>query len=371
MASITSGEILGYRAPVAGETVRLPVLLLDTSGEGVLGVTYDEVTLEVGKEGGAPFVPFSLTSENWYEVGRGNYDVVLRGDVPAEAALFDTAGALRIYAQGGASRGDTFLFKVNTADVARLDVWTPQKANYLTGPVALEATLTAMKGEGWTTETLRAIYAAVMSSSGSGAHAVDLRILDELDAAVLGYPFFVYDAQGTRVGIASPGDDGWAHFNLDRGAYTMRPPSSSSYLWGETGVYSFTVMADAQFSFEAATLELPVSTDPLLCAVYDDFRWLEGGGLVGAREGSMVVRRLLSPVFPEAEEGEASTVVEGTKAFTNALGRVSLDLIRGSRVEILLECGGSSRLVAITVPDQASAYLPELIEANEADEEAE
>lgn len=35
--------------------------------------------------------------------------------------------------------------------------WTDAKAGYLTGPVALEATLTAIKGAGWTTETLAAI----------------------------------------------------------------------------------------------------------------------------------------------------------------------------------------------------------------------
>ena len=35
--------------------------------------------------------------------------------------------------------------------------WTDAKAGYLTGPVALEATLTAIKGAGWTTETLVAI----------------------------------------------------------------------------------------------------------------------------------------------------------------------------------------------------------------------
>jgi hypothetical protein len=38
-----------------------------------------------------------------------------------------------------------------------LGVWTPTKAGYLTGAVALEASLTAIKGAGWTTETLVAI----------------------------------------------------------------------------------------------------------------------------------------------------------------------------------------------------------------------
>jgi hypothetical protein len=48
-------------------------------------------------------------------------------------------------------------FRVVPADVVRDDVWTDAKAAFLTGAVALEATLTALKGAGWTTETLKAI----------------------------------------------------------------------------------------------------------------------------------------------------------------------------------------------------------------------
>jgi hypothetical protein len=40
-------------------------------------------------------------------------------------------------------------------------VWTDTKAGYLTGAVALEATLTAIKGAGWSTETLAAIDALI------------------------------------------------------------------------------------------------------------------------------------------------------------------------------------------------------------------
>jgi len=63
------------------------------------------------------------------------------------------------------SQADPTGFHVNVLEVGGssqtagdfLGVWTPTKAGYLTGAVALEATLTAIKGAGWTTETLAAI----------------------------------------------------------------------------------------------------------------------------------------------------------------------------------------------------------------------
>lgn len=58
---------------------------------------------------------------------------------------------------GGAVALDSTVAKAATA-LSNL-VWTDAKAGYLTGAVALEATLTAIKGAGWTTETLAAIDA--------------------------------------------------------------------------------------------------------------------------------------------------------------------------------------------------------------------
>lgn len=138
MADVTAGELLGIKAPGAGQTVRLPVMLLDTDGDPVTGVAYNAagVTIEIAKPGEAlsawaTVVGAAFATSNWAEIGRGNYDIILSGDVAGEAAVLNTVGDLRVYVAFSATRGDTFLYRVVPADAARDDQWTDARAESL------------------------------------------------------------------------------------------------------------------------------------------------------------------------------------------------------------------------------------------------
>lgn len=138
MADVTAGEVLGIKSPSAGQTVRLPVMLLDTDGDPVTGVAYNAagVTIEIAKPGSAlsawaTVVGAAFATGNWAEIGRGNYDIILSGDVAGEAAVLNTVGDLRVYVAFSATRGDTFLYRVVPADAARDDQWTDARAESL------------------------------------------------------------------------------------------------------------------------------------------------------------------------------------------------------------------------------------------------
>lgn len=144
MADVTAGEVLGIKSPGAGQTVRLPVMLLDTDGDPVTGVAYNAagVTIEIAKPGSAlsawaTVVGAAFATGNWAEIGRGNYDIILSGDVAGEAAVLNTVGDLRVYVAFSATRGDTFLYRVVPADAARDDQWTDARAESL-GTIAAD-----------------------------------------------------------------------------------------------------------------------------------------------------------------------------------------------------------------------------------------
>jgi len=145
MASVTAGEVLGIKAPGSGETVRLPIMLLDTDGVIVTGEAFDAagMTVEYQKEGESAFSAFpTFDTNNWDEIGHGKYEVIIRESDATELALLDTEGHFSIFVGTTATRGDVFLFKVNPADIARDDQWTDARGAYLdnisAGAVALE-----------------------------------------------------------------------------------------------------------------------------------------------------------------------------------------------------------------------------------------
>ena len=97
MAVVTADSVLGYRKPAAGETVRLPLVLTDATGAGVIGQVYNQagMDLRIAKPGAAfiawdTIVGGALATGNWFEVGLGCYEVILSGDVAGQANLLDT-----------------------------------------------------------------------------------------------------------------------------------------------------------------------------------------------------------------------------------------------------------------------------------------
>jgi len=97
-------------------------MLLDAAGDPVTGEAWNAagMSITIAKQGASTFTAFpSFATTNWDEIGYGNYDILLVGAQADEAALLDTEGHLRVYVKTTATRGDTFLFKVNTQDVLR------------------------------------------------------------------------------------------------------------------------------------------------------------------------------------------------------------------------------------------------------------
>jgi len=143
MASVTAGEVLGIKAPASGETVRLPIMLLDSDGAVVTGEAFDAagMTIATKKEGASAFTTFpTFGTENWDEIGYGMYEVIVRESDADEKALLDTGGHFVVYVKTTATRGDVFLFKVNPADTVRDDQWTDAKAAFIDALVSSRGT---------------------------------------------------------------------------------------------------------------------------------------------------------------------------------------------------------------------------------------
>lgn len=99
------------------------------------------------------------------------------------------------------------------------------------------------------------------------------------------------------------------------------------------------------------------SVPPGVCRCYDDFRWVVGGGTVEEGAAQLTIVRV---VLPEPSEVPSTFYAsQGTVVKSDAEGRVTVDLVQGATVEILEECGDSSRNGTFTVPSQATAYIPD------------
>ncbi len=97
-------------------------MLLDADGARVIGEAFDAagMSVQVAKEGDSSFSAFpTFDINNWDEIGLGLYEVILRESDTTEKALLDTEGHLKLYVKTDNTRGDLYLFKVNSSDVAR------------------------------------------------------------------------------------------------------------------------------------------------------------------------------------------------------------------------------------------------------------
>ena len=135
MAITTAGELFGYKAPTAGNTVEIPIVLTDSAGAKVTGIAFDAAGMAVSsrKEGAHDFTAFpTFDTNNWAECGYGEYVIILRQSDATELALMDTEGTLTFYAICTATAGDFAKIKVNTADVSRhtvAEIWAHDLAS--------------------------------------------------------------------------------------------------------------------------------------------------------------------------------------------------------------------------------------------------
>ena len=388
--------------PDAGEVTRLPVVLLDDDGAVVTGVAFDDAGMDVeyAKAGGtfANFPSFDTT--NWREVGRGAYEVILDGDEADEKALLDTEGDFYLYVKTTATSANFALsaYKVSPSDTARDDEWTDERALLVdnldatvssrgTGDgdanagdamalvadavdgdsvedftafmadvtaLALEATLTAMKGATFATltDSLEALRnrgdaAWTTGGSGTGVNSCPLTYTDDDSNAVAGLKVSVKNvAEDTTVATGVTNSLGVVTFNLDDESYHVLTPSTAIYeLTNNTLVVSGTTAA----AYEVTTNAIPAPSDATLCRCYAYMREIEGGTVLGEDEGTLDVRKLRT-------RPSGATIIYGDGVAargTDANGLVYVDIVRGAVVQMRGTWTGTSARtedIEVTVP---------------------
>ena len=98
MSNVAS-DLLVFSQPATNETRRIPVRMLDNTGSAVTGIAFDDAGM-------------AFSTENWDEIGFGDYVIIIRGSDPTERSIFDTTGHITFYVKTDATRGDNFLFFV-------------------------------------------------------------------------------------------------------------------------------------------------------------------------------------------------------------------------------------------------------------------
>ena len=136
----------------------LPVLLIDSATRlGKTGVTEGSVTVKISKNLGT-LTSFTLTGK-WTEIGQGLYKIAFA------ASDLDTEGFFGYLVTATGCDQYSGMMYVSSDLVTLLARLTAARAGYLdnlsAGAVALEATLTAIKGAEWTDETLKALKEAL------------------------------------------------------------------------------------------------------------------------------------------------------------------------------------------------------------------
>ena len=97
------------------------------------------------------------------------------------------------------------------------------------------------------------------------------------------------------------------------------------------------------------------------CACYIDIEYTVGplaGTPVGENDGSVEV----SSISPHWSTDESAPVLalgdENPVFYTDVSGQVSFNAVRGAELRLKVTRPGSTDVITITVPDQASYYIP-------------
>jgi len=373
--SITAGEVLGFKQPTVGETVRLPVMLLDTSGDPVTGEAFDAtgVTIEYAKEGDSSFTTFpTFATDNWDEVGYGLYEVILRQSDATELALLDTEGHFKLYVKTDNTRGDVSLFKVNPSDVGRegadgdtletlsdqLDALNDPTAATVADAVWDEATADhAVAGSygAWVTGLVAAVWASAtrtLTAWLGGAKVCTITVQDGDTDAIGSCPYILRNSGGQTL------QAGTTHSSTGVFVVNVDEANDYSVTLGPLANYSFSgnpydmdvgSAASQAFTLTGAELTAPAAPDsPSLCRCYIDMRRVEGGTLLGVGEGSINVAKVKS----RPDDSTEIYAYDVAAASTDADGRAYIDVVREAVVIIqAIGPGSVSTSAEVTVPD--------------------
>ncbi len=310
--------------------------------------------------------------------GGGAYDAAtdsleaIRNTEPLGTAMRGTDGAYTgtpptvEQIRSGLSTFNPAADEVNVGSVKGVAVTSVDDFKADVSALALEATLTAMKGDGWTTETLLAIFNAVTASAGSGSLSCTGTLVDGDGNGVSDVPWKILDGAGQlKASGAGTASDGTYNCALNAGTY---------YVWyGPTNGYRFTVPETIVVSAGALTWEheceavaLPTPSAPTLCTCYLDIRALVGGAAIAEGTGWLQITQQTVPGFPEASSpGQAALARLDTTYTSDASGRITVEIVRGATVSLFAGVGAGPtganterrRAVNVVVPDAASYDL--------------
>lgn len=236
--------------------------------------------------------------------------------------------------------------------------YTAARAGYLdklnvAGALALEATLTAIKGAGWTDETLAAIMAGIESIDPGGAYVVTRRFLDSGGGAVADLKITVQgddggDADGTVVAVGTTSATGYVTFNLDAATYHLLSPSTGVWQASDTTV-TVAANSSANITVTAQTLPAPSAPDKYVIIINAAN---EFGSLVGASAWSIKVTRVWprglaadnlvqlteqNPITVDGNGQASFEIAKTTTAFTLEVTPTLADAIAGAPEYITVE----------------------------------
>jgi hypothetical protein len=250
------------------------------------------------------------------------------------------------------------------AEMDLVDAPNPTAITAIQNGLALEATLDAICGVGWTDETLVALMAAVQAlGPGLGDNTVTLTLNDGDGNPASNVLCVVRNVAGSTVyGIDTTDGGGEVEFQLDDGTYSVRYGPASLYTFSNP--YALTVAGDTEETFECVALAAPSvpSTDNII--IYSFERKVEADAAFGASD---VTVKILSVEgrFRTDDETDAQRSVVGTEYTTDATGLWSFEVARaldGARIVLQKSYAAAS---GTTVTERWTATI-DVDAANEA-----
>jgi hypothetical protein len=253
-----------------------------------------------------------------------DYTVTRAGYIDAAITSREASGAAAA-AVGGLHDFDPTSETVDVGAVAGAGVTSVNDFKADVSALALEATLTGMKGVGWTGETLVALMAAVEAlGPGLGDNTVTITLEDGDSDPVANILCIVRNvAESSVLGIATTDGSGEVEFQLDNGTYAVHFGPSGLYTFANP--YTLTVSGNTDETFACAAWAVPPApaTDNVLIYGYE--RKVEGDAAFGASDVTVKVISV-EGAFRTDAEADAQRSVVGTVYTTDATGLWSFDV---------------------------------------------
>lgn len=367
--------------PVEGTTLRLRYVAEMRDGSGVVNSGTDvhlkihDVTADAWWTGAAWGVETELNGTH-FAAGAWYYDLALADGLAGheiEWVWYDEVDGTVVEDGACEVLGAATLVAAETG--AQMDLVDAPNATAVAAVqdgLARETTLAAIKGAGWTDETLVAIMAGIEGINPGGAYVVTRRFLDSGGGAVADLKITVQgddggDADGTVVAVGTTSATGYVTFNLDAATYHLLSPSTGVWQASDTTV-TVAANSSANITVTAQTLPAPSAPDKYVIIINAAN---EFGSLVGASAWSIKVTRVWprglaadnlvqlteqNPITVEGNGQASFEIAKTTTAFTLEVTPTLADATAGAPEYITVEVD------AAQANDDDQIYLSDLMD---------